>query len=115
MVKRFAFWLEGIVEDDPIPVEITHILFNTKQNGKYKYIELIGYENDINENDLTYFPLEAQFFFCNELAKLKENEFEYQCKYLIEESFDNIFLKKQFKNKKIYFKFKDKIQFLFKV
>ena len=115
MVKKFTFWLEGLIEDDPLPAEITHILFNSRHNGNYKYIELLGYEKEINQNALAYYPLEAQLFFCNEIAKLNDNGFEYEVKYLIEECFSSRILKNQFKNKKIYFKYKEKINFLFKV
>ena len=62
MVNEFIFWLEGIVEDDPLPEEVNVIIFKTNFNGEYKYIELLGYEQEVNENSLSYRTLEMQFF-----------------------------------------------------
>ena len=43
MIDKFAFWLSGIVEDDPLPDEIDNILFLIKTNGSYKYTEMRGF------------------------------------------------------------------------
>lgn len=115
MVDRFISWLEGILEDDPLPEEIDILVFNIRQNGKYKYIELIGYENHISENQIAYYPLEAQHFICNEMAKFDDEKFIFECKYLIEECFVSNILKYQLKNKKIYLKNNNKIDYLLKV
>lgn len=115
MVAKFTFWLEGLIEDDPLPCEIDIIVFNTRQNGKYKYIECIGYEQEINSNSLAYYPLEAQCFLCGELAGLDNKNFCFECEYIIEEAFSSKILKQQFKNINIFFKYEDNIKLLFKV
>jgi len=114
VVDEFIFWLESIVEDDPLPEEIDVILFKTNFNGKYKYLELLGYQTQINENSLSYRTPEMQFFKSKELAKLNDITFYNRCKYLIEECFSSGILKQQFSGKKIYFHFKN-IEFLFKI
>lgn len=115
MVEQFIFWILGIVEDDPIPDEIKCILFETKIRGEYKYIILKGYENEPNINAFTFCPLEAQWFNNTTLAKMHKDNFIYNIKYIINESFANNELKAVFKSKKIYFKYLDKIEFLFKI
>ena len=114
MVKRFSFWLEGIVEDDPIPVEIKIIVFKVTKNGEYKSTEMLGYE-DINlTNKVPYFPLEAQFLWCHTLSKQNEQKFIYVIKNVIEEAFSSNILKQQFGGKEIYLQYKN-IEFLFGV
>ncbi|MBE7075275.1 MAG: hypothetical protein E7376_04785 [Clostridiales bacterium] len=115
MVKQFTFWLEGLVEDDPLPDEIKIIVFNIRINGVYKYIELIGYEKEININSNVYYPLEAQFFSNLSLAKSSFHAFYNTVKYLIDESFSSAILKQSFKNRKIYLKFQEKAELLFNV
>lgn len=115
MVDRLISWLEGLLEDDPIPNEIDIIVFNIRENGKYKYLELIGYEHCISENQIAYYPLEAQHFICKEIAKFDDEKFIFESKYLIEECFKSKILKFQLKNKKIYLKNNREINFLFKV
>ena len=115
MVKIFQDWLMQIVEDDPLPDEIDHVLFSIKQNGKYKFVYIKGYEKKIDVNAIAYFPLEAQFFKCRELAVLDENIIFERVKYLIDESFSSLILKQQIKNKKIYLEFKNNFEYLFKV
>lgn len=115
MVEQFIFWLIGLVEDDPIPDEIKCILFETKINGKYKYIQLKGYEDEPNVNSLAFCPLEAQWFNNITLAKMYKDNFIYNVKYIINESISNDSLKEIFMNKKIYFKYLNNMEFLFKV
>jgi len=112
MVNRFTFWLEGIVEDDPLPTEIKNIVFVVKHNGKYKYLEMQGYEKEISPNAIFYRPLEAEFFSLKELSLDGENLFEYKVKTLIDEAFFSPSLKQQFAGRKIYFLNRN-LQFLF--
>lgn len=114
MVSEISFWLESIVEDDPLPDEIELILFKTNFNGEYKYLELLGYEKEINENALPFRTLEMQFFKSKDLEKLKDITFYNRCKYLIEECFESEILKHEYRGRKIYFYFK-KLEFLFVV
>lgn len=115
MVKLFTSWLEGLVEDAPLLEEIDIVVFNTRFNGEYKYLELKGYEKYISGNAITFSPLEAQFFNCAKLSKMKEFEFCFNAKYLIEEAFSSSLLKREFNNRKIYFKYKQKIEYLFDI
>lgn len=115
MVENFKLWLEGLLEDDPVPEEIDILLFNIKSNGEYKFIELIGYENQINSNAITYYPLESQFYWNHALAKQDNKTFIFEVKYIIEEAFASLILKTQLKNKKIYLKCNNEINYLFKV
>ena len=112
MVSRFTFWLEGIVEDDPLPTEIKNIVFDVKHNGKYKYLEMQGFEKKISPNAIFYRPLEAEFFALKELSQDGENLFEYKVKTLIDEAFFSPILKQQFAGRKIYLLNRN-LQFLF--
>lgn len=115
MVEQFVFWLLGIIEDDPLPDEVKCILFNTRINGNYKYIELKGYEKEPNINAVAFSPLEAQFFYSFTLAKMQNENFVYNAKYIINEAFSNKELKYIFKKCKIYFKYLNNINYLFTV
>ena len=112
MIKKFSFWLESIVEDEPIPNEINIIVFKLNQNGKYYFLELFGLEKQLNINKMAYRPLEAQFFCLKDLFLTNNSVMLYKLKNLIDTAFENCFLKEQFKNKKIYFFYKN-FEFLF--
>ena len=100
----FTFWLLSIVEDDPIPYEINHIVFVINQDNS---ITMGGCEQKPNLNNMfDYYPLEAQYFYLKNLSYL-------QIKNLIDESFSNEELKFQFKKRKIYCSYFDNIEFLF--
>ena len=115
MVEKLTFWLLSIFEDDPLPDEINVLLFNVKTNGKYKYLEVKGYENFICDNSNSFFPLEAQFFDCLELAKLDDKKFYLRSKYIIEEAFSNNELKYILKKIKIYIRMNNSLEYLFTV
>lgn len=115
MVKKFTFWLESIVEDDPLPDEVDIIVFKVNSNGKYKYLEMLGMEKEVNLNKETFRPLEAQFFSLKPILNSNYEVFEYRIKSLIEDSFDSKIIKQQYKNKKIYLYFNDRLQFLFEI
>lgn len=73
---NFCNWLVGIQEDDPLPFEIKNIYFivEFKQNDI-----VISYSADdktlISFDYGTYFPIEAQYFFCSELRDLSKQYF----------------------------------------
>lgn len=115
MVKKFAFWLEGIFEDDPLPIEINVLVFLKKQKGLYNYLELQGFEKEYNENSIAFNPLEAQFFNCKELSSLDDINFDIKVQKIIDDAFLNITLKKQLKNTKIFYKNEKKLIYLFKI
>lgn len=115
MVEQFIFWILGIVEDDPLPDEINCLLFETKINGDYKYLQLKGYEKEPNVNSISFNPLEAQFFNNRTLARMKKDNFIYNAKYIINESVANAEIINVFNNKKIYFKYLDNLEYLFKI
>lgn len=114
MTQELAFWIEGIVEDDPLGDEIKNIVFNIIGNN-YKHLEMLGYEGEPCENALVYRPLEAQFFNCNKLLKFSDEIFFNKIEYYIQEAFGSDILKQQFKNRKIYLKFKNNLKLLFVV
>lgn len=115
MLEKFIFWVESIFEDDPLPDEISIIVFNTIKNGKYKYLELRGYEKPLSFNNIFFRPLEAECFYCNDLARLKDDLFKVRVKWLIEECFVSKMLKYELKNVEIYFNFDENLEFLFVV
>lgn len=56
-------WVEGIVEDKPIPVEIKHIAFAIVKDINFYHLEFYGCEQKeglVSSPD--YYPLDAQFF-----------------------------------------------------
>ena len=114
MVANFTSWLEKLFEDYPMPDEMQSILFETHV-GAYNYVELKAYEREPNINAICYYPIEAQFYHDNSLAKMNEKQFINRLYYLIEECFSNEFLNWHLKNKKIYLKYKNNIKYLFNV
>lgn len=115
MIKKLQDWIEGIFEDDAIPEEITTIVFNIVENGKFKYLELKGYEGCIDANKISFFPLEAQFFCCKDLLINEDNLFLYRIKTSIEEAFSSATLEYLLKNRKVYLKYNQNINYLFTV
>ena len=114
MTQKLAFWLESIVEDDPLPDEVDVIVFKLNANGNYKYLELLGLENELNLNKETFRPLEAQFFDLKEILTKDERVFVYRLKTIIDEAFSSLVLKQQYKNRKIYL-YVNTFEFLFEV
>ncbi len=118
MIEEFTFWLLSIVEDDPIPYEISSICFCYTKNGEAKTLFMGGCEYSPRLRYLfDYFPLEAQFFNCKTLEKFYDDKYfdKIVCN-LIDESFSNDILKKEFYGKKIYFgEYKSKLSYLFTV
>lgn len=114
MVEKFIFWLKSVFEEMPLPDEIKHIVFKVNYAGKFKFVELNGYEQYPNDNIDFFRPLEAQYFNCNELAKMEDNLFEYNLKYLIEECFSNKLIAFILKGRTIFLHFNNKLELLFK-
>lgn len=104
MIKSFSFWLESIVEDDPIPYEINHIIFMYEENNKSFSLCVGGTEFKPNYNNMfDYFPLEAQFLCLKQLNEISdEMYYKKLIMFYIDESFSSQYLKEQFLNKKIY-------------
>lgn len=115
MIDTFIFWLNSIVEDSPIPDEVENIVFVVKENGDYRYLELRGYEETININSIFFRPLEAEFFTLTNLYHKGANVFIYKLKSMIDEAFFADGLKWQFKNRKIYLLYNDKLEYLFSI
>lgn len=118
IIEQFIFWLESIVEDDPIPYEIQYVSFvYTKINSSF-VLCVGGNEFKPNTNNIyDYFPLEAQYFNCPNLNSIKDELYYANLiKTCIDESFSSCILKQQFKNKLIYFgEYGKNLKFLFKV
>ena len=115
MVNKFIFWLKSIFENTPLPDEIKYIVFKVNFAGKFKFVELIGYEQYPNVNANCYLPLEAQYFNCTNLAKMEENLFVYNLKNIIEECCSDNFISFNLKGKTIFLLFKNKMELIFKV
>lgn len=113
MVKCFAFWLESIVEDDPLPDEITTIIFKVNQKNKFAFIEMLALEGKPNISSQVFCPLEAQFFNVSKIYSSNKDVFFLRIKTLIEDAFDNKNIKIQYKNKKIYLYYNNLATFLF--
>jgi len=114
MTDKLAFWLEGIVEDDPLPDEINIIVFKLNFNGNYKYLEVIGLENELNLNGETYRPLEAQFFSLKDIMQKKDATLIFLLKTAIDDAFSSPILKQQYKKRKIYL-YINLFEFMFEV
>lgn len=103
MIEDLRFWLEQIVEDDPIPYEIKHIIFYYVCDNAITLC-MGGTEQKPTQNNMfDYFPLEAQYFNCKELNTIKDEDyFQRLLKSSLDECFSSGYLKNQFKDKKIY-------------
>lgn len=74
--KNFYYWLAGIQEDDPLPFEIKNIYFIVEFNQNDIVVSYSADDKNLQYFDYgTYFPLEAQYFFCRELSKLLKQFF----------------------------------------
>lgn len=118
MINEIENWLVGLVEDDPIPYEIKHIVFFYTDLNNCFVLKIGGFEilpDKVYQPE--FFPLEAQFVFYRELLKIKNRQyFEDYAKKEIDDAFYSVYLKNQFKNRKIYFsQFGKSPQFLFNV
>ena len=113
MKNQISYWLKQIVEDDPIPYEIKHIVFIIQNYclsvGGYELLPKIIYEPEFQ-------PLEAQYMFYNDLYKIKQlNAFLETVITEIDEAFYDNEIKNIFIGKKIYVsQFGCSPQFLFK-
>lgn len=114
MVKEFAFWLESIVEDDPLADEVDVIVFKVNQNGGYYYLEMFGFEKEPNFCKESFRPLEAQHFNITKLKNINETLFEFRIKTMIDEAFNSQILKREFFKRQIFLWF-NKLEFLFLV
>lgn len=114
MISSFAFWLHGIVEDDPLPDEIKNIVFVIKQNGEYSYLELRGYET-LSINTIFYRPLEAEFFDLMGIYHMSNKVFLHRIKSMIDEAFSMEELKVQFAKRNIYLIIGDGVEYLFTI
>ena len=79
--NEFIFWLYGIIEDDPIPVEIKSLVFYLNNNCELGFSG--SEEENIKKVDLYfYYPLEAEFFYSNSFnillkTKAEEDKFNF--------------------------------------
>lgn len=100
MFKRFAYWLESIEEDTPLPFEINHIYFCLHKSNNYVYLSFGGNEFEIERAfNFEYYPLEAQFFNVYEFDK---NFDLLKLRTLVEKILRKQFFHKLFFNKMIY-------------
>lgn len=72
--SEFKSWLLGIEEDDQLPLEISCICLCFEFNQKSVNVSLSGFENEPKKiYKGSYAPLEAQFFFCEQLNAFVNN------------------------------------------
>ena len=64
--NEFIFWLNGLIEDDPIPFEIKSLVFFVNKNyeigfsgSEEEYVKIVDF--------YFYFPLEGEYFYCKDL------------------------------------------------
>lgn len=105
MIEELIFWVTGIVEDNPIPYEVKHIVFCYTLTNNCFIVFMGGCEQKpLQENMFDYFPLEAQYFDSKQLYSIKdESYFVKLFPKVIDEAFSDEFLTSQFNDKKIYF------------
>ena len=115
MNSTFEFWVSGIIEDDPLPDEIDCIVFNVKNNAKYVYVEMLGYEKTPNFNQIAYRPPEAEWYSSKQMQNIKNVLLKQRVRNAIDECFASPALKQQFKKRNIYLLFNGKCEFLFTV
>ena len=120
MITEFQFWLESIVEDDPIPYEIKNICFVYEKHNNAFVLSMGGCELKPNNNNIfDYYPLEAQFYFdksFNNIKIEKEDYYKQIVKAVIDESFSSDYLKSQYNNRNIYFgEYGQTLEFLFTI
>lgn len=115
MVEEINRWLSGMLEENPIPFEINHLVFDIYFSTKYSYLTLSGYEGKIDKNAIIYFPLEAQFFTSLDMKSISKKVLLFRLREALYACFDDIFLKNEFKNKKIYLSCGGIIEYLFTV
>lgn len=72
---EFSMWLLGIEEDDPLPKEISCLIFCFEFDNKAVNLSVSGSESTPNVIiKAPYSPLEAQYFFCELLNAYFNNK-----------------------------------------
>ncbi len=99
--KDFVCWLNGLIEDDPIPYEISSLVFFVNNHAE---IGMSGTETKQVKNiDYNfYFPLEAQYFYCIEFYNQKNFNIDKSLKFL-EESLNKLKKDKYFGKFNLFF------------
>lgn len=73
--QEFRDWLVGLLEEDPLPPEITTLYFFYGKINNGNYIRFCATEIDNGEySDFTYNPLEAQHFYSANFIKYFETK-----------------------------------------
>ena len=99
--KDLGQWVTGIIEDDPLPVEIKYIYFLIVKEKKGYHLEFGGKE--IKEEVvfyLDYLPLEGEFFVYNYRESI--DEFILILEQAIDMLFDEQDFAEIFRDKEIY-------------
>lgn len=101
--EEFISWIEGIIEDDPIPYEIKSLVFYLNSHFE---IGFSGTEKEKVEivNRFFYEPLEAQFFYCTKLYKqfYEKKDIDF-CLIVLEKLLKNLKKNKNFCKFNIYY------------
>ncbi len=102
--EEFIFWISSMVEDNPIPYEISCIYFVLDFSNRYCVLSFVGCE--LEENPLLnyeYFPLDAYNFENQSFLQIKDIYLaKITVKELIEQSLETPEFKSIFNNKKIF-------------
>lgn len=102
--QNFISWLNGLIEDDPIPYEIKSLVFYLNNHFE---IGFSGTEqNKVEKIDLNfYFPLEAEFFYCPKLTRMLIKNNKAKNLEILSLLLTRLKKDKYFKNFKIFFGF----------
>lgn len=74
--KDFIAWLDGIQEDEPVPLEVNYIYFVLDFSQNDIVLSYSGDENILPFFDLGFYaPLEGQYFDCNALRDISKDIF----------------------------------------
>ena len=101
--EEFISWIEGIIEDDPIPHEIKSLVFYLNSHFE---IGFSGTEKEKVEivDRFFYEPLEAQFFYFSKLYKqfYEKKDIDF-CLIVLEKLLKNLKKNKNFCKFNIYY------------
>lgn len=73
--QEFYSWLSGVQEDDPLPHEISVVCLCFNFDNNAINLSVSGFENEpFRIDNGSYFPLEAQYFYCELLNAFVNNK-----------------------------------------
>ena len=101
MQQFFELWVLGVLEDSPLPYEVTNIYFCLHKDNFFSYLSFGGSEFTLKKLfNFWFYPLDGQFF---DLKDTSQNFNLFNLRKLIENALKNKNFKSAFKNKKIFY------------